>query len=436
MFEPLSKINHRPCACQKEHSFDAEVIIGEGAISSLLQIFERLGAKSAFLIADKNTDLAAGKLVSSVLDRAGVKTFKYVFSDKELEPDEKSVGRAVMNFPPESDVVLGIGGGVINDIGKIVAAISRKPYIIVATAPSMDGYASATSSMTLEGIKISLQSKCPEFIIGDLDILCKAPQKLMISGLGDMLAKYISICEWRISNLINGEYFCPAIADLIRNALKKCTDNAKGLLKRDKTAVRAVFEGLIICGAAMKFAGISRPASGVEHYISHIFDMRKAEFGTAAELHGIQCALGTYIAAGLYEKLKALDFDREKALAFAKSFDYNKYKEFLRGFLGKSAEGMIALEEKEKKYDIFLHQKRLEKILENRDKIIKIIDEEIPPQKELSALFDLVKLPKSPEEIGIESALIAPAFKATKDIRDKYVLSRLCHDLGIINEII
>ena len=185
-------------------------------------------------------------------------------------------------------------------------------YVIVGTAPSMDGYASATSSMTMDGLKISLGSKCADMIIGDLDILCNAPVKLMRSGLGDMLAKYVSICEWRIAHVITGEYYCEEIAKLVRASLKKCVDQAEGLLKRDKAAVKAVFEGLVVCGAAMKFAGVSRPASGVEHYISHIWDMRAAEFDTPAELHGIQCAIGTLIAVGLYEKLVKIVPDQKK----------------------------------------------------------------------------------------------------------------------------
>ena len=103
-----------------------------------------------------------------------------------------------------------------------------------------------------------------------------------------MLAKYVSICEWRIANLITGEYYCETIAQMVRTALKKCVDNAEGLLKRDEEAIKAVFEGLIIGGVAMSYAGVSRPASGVEHYFSHVWDMRALEFGTNMDLHGIQ----------------------------------------------------------------------------------------------------------------------------------------------------
>jgi glycerol-1-phosphate dehydrogenase [NAD(P)+] len=77
---------------------------------------------------------------------------------------------------------------------------------------------------------------------------------MLQAGLGDMLAKYVSIAEWRIANIITGEYYCEKIADLIRQALKRCVDNATGLLNRDEQAVKAVFEGLVIGGLAMAFA--------------------------------------------------------------------------------------------------------------------------------------------------------------------------------------
>ncbi|MCI9141427.1 MAG: sn-glycerol-1-phosphate dehydrogenase [Lachnospiraceae bacterium] len=52
--------------------------------------------------------------------------------------------------------------------------------------------------------------------------------------------------------------------------LRHCVELAPRLLKRDPETVTAVFKGLIICGVAMNYAELSRPASGVEHYFSHI----------------------------------------------------------------------------------------------------------------------------------------------------------------------
>ncbi len=432
----MNLMNIKQCKCGKAHTFDSEVITGKGAINQLSQIVKKFNAKKVFVIADKNTFSAAGEKACKILEENEIKVFSYIFKKDSLEPNEENVGLAVMNFNPSCDIVVGVGSGVINDISKIVANVTGKPYIIVATAPSMDGYASATSSMTMEGVKISLNSKCADVIIGDTDILCNAPIKMMLSGLGDMIAKYVSICEWRISNLITGEYYCEEIAELIRKSLKKCMDNADGLLKRDENAVNAVFEGLVIGGVAMKFAGLSRPASGVEHYLSHIWDMRSAEFGTPADFHGIQCAVGTLISIKLYEKIRNILPDKQKALEYTKSFDLCAWNKDLRLFLGKGAESMIALEKKEQKYDFEKHKARLQVIVDNWDNIKRIMDEELPTYECMKKLFEQLGIPTTMKEIGLDETILPMTFKATKDIRDKYVLSRLAWDLGILDEII
>ena len=428
--EKLNNMNGAPCACGRAHRFTADVVIGSGVAAKIPEYVKKYGGTKVFVLSDVNTYKAAGEQVQSILHQAGIAFSGYTFPRNNLEPDEQAVGSAVMHFDTGCDLIIAVGSGVVNDIGKILSNLTGHPYIIVGTAPSMDGYASASSSMTRDGLKISLPSRGADVIIGDTDILCQAPLHMMKAGLGDMLAKYVSICEWRISHLITGEYYCEEVAELIRSALKRCTENAAGLLRREEEAVRAVFEGLVIGGVAMNYAGLSRPASGVEHYISHVLDMRAVEFGTPMDLHGIQCAIGTLIAAGMYEKLKTLTPDREKALAHAAAFDYDDHQKMLRKLLGKGAESMIALEAKEKKYDTSAHAQRLEVILSNWDTILQIVDEEIPALQNLLALMDAIDAPKTLGAIGVDESLLADIFRATKDIRDKYVLSRLAWDLG------
>ena len=161
--------------------------------------------------------------------------------------------------------------------------------------------------------------------------------------------------------------------------------------------------------------------------------MRGLEFGSTVDLHGIQCAVATNLVAGLYEKTLKILPDKEKALAYVKAFDYNKWANQLKEFLGASANAMIALEEKEQKYSVEKHEKRLEIIIDKWDKICRIIKEEIPPQKQIENVLEMIGAPKTAKEIGIDCDL-SLTFKATKDIRDKYVLSRLLWDLGLIEE--
>lgn len=423
------------CKCGKDHLCAVlEVVTGIGAINLLPEKLRLIGAKKPFVLADKNTYAACGEKVEKILKKEKIAFSSYVFPYGDIKPDEKAVGSAIMHFDSSCDVVVGVGSGVINDIGKILANVSQRKYVIVATAPSMDGYASATSSVDRDGLKLSLQSRCADIIIGDTDILKNAPEKSLVSGLGDIIAKYISIAEWRISNLINGEYYCEDIAALIRRSVKLCVENAEGLKRREDAAVEAVFNGLVYAGAAMSFANASRPASGNEHYFSHIWDMRALEFGTNSSTHGIQCAIGTLICAKLYEKLRSITPDKEKAVYAVKNFSLSSHQKDLRRFLGKGAETMIGLEKKENKYSLEKYEKRIDSIIDNFDGIKKIVSEEIPSAETLEKLLDSVSCPKTPKEIGIDPSVIPETFAATKDIRDKYILSRLVFDLGLTDE--
>jgi len=423
------------CECGKYHGATVDdVLIGNGVVNYLPELLEKYGAKKVFVVADVNTYAVAGDKVCALIESAGCDVVKYVFKEKNLEPDEHAVGSVIMHFDSTCDTIVSVGSGVINDISKILATVSDCTYFIVGTAPSMDGYASATSSMARDGVKVSINSKCPNVIIGDIDIVKTAPDRMLQAGLGDMLAKYVGVCEWRIANIISGEYYCERIASLVRLALKKCVDNASGLLKREDEAIKAVFEGLVITGLAMSYAGVSRPASGGEHYMSHVWDMRALEFGLKADLHGTQCALGTLYSARLYEKLKTFTPVKAKAEAYVNAFDFAKWSDELRKGLGSAAEPMIALEAKEKKYDKSTHSARFDVIAKNWDKIVEIIDKEMPSGDEIYALLEKIGAPKTAEEIYVDPEILPFTLKATKDIRDKYVLSRLLWDLGLLDE--
>jgi len=429
-------INGKKCSCGKVHSFPTDKIYcGKGVISKLADTVKAFGASKAYVVCDLNTKKAAGDKVISILEQAKLDYTLFTFNCQKPIPNEEYTGSAVLHFDKSCDIIIGVGSGVVNDISKILATVSSKPYIIVGTAPSMDGYASDSSSMERDGLKTSIPSKCADAIFGDTDILCNAPEKMLMAGLGDIIAKYTSLAEWKISNIINGEYHCETIADIIRGCLKDCTDNAEKLLKRDEQAVKAVFEALVITGMAMAYAGCSRPASGVEHYISHVWDMRGLSKGTPVDLHGIQTGIGSYITIKLFEKLKGITPDREKALEFVKSFSYCEHSRFLLDFIGDGANAMIRQEEKEQKYNLDKHRERLGRILDNWDEIIKTVKAEIPCFDEIDALYSSIGLAKKPSDIGIDDSIVFDTFIATKNIRDKYVLSRLAWDLGIEKEL-
>lgn len=420
-----------PCACGRLHSVGTErVVIESGAINRLPELIRECGAAKPFLLSGHDSFAAAGGKVCAVLDMAGISYGKYVFPNSPVEPTEYAVGSAVMHFDSSCDLIVGIGSGVINDIGKILANISGRRYIIVGTAPSMDGFASATSSVDRDSLKISLDSTFAWAVIGDVDILKNAPMHMLQSGVGDMLAKYISLAEWKIANVLVGEYYCPVVAALVENSLDKVVAAAPKLLERDEEAVKSVMEGMVIAGMAMKYAGLSRPASGMEHYFSHIWDMRSLAFAdTKTDLHGIQCGIGTLYSLKVYKYIRSIKPNREKALAYVKNFSVEDWNKKLIEFVGPAAYAMIDAEKRDRKYDAAKHTVRLELIIEKWDELMAIVDT-LPAYETVLKLMKEMGAPVSASDFGYTEEQIRTTFTMTKDVRDKYIASRLLWDLG------
>lgn len=428
--EQLLKMGAFSCDCGKVHKCGTKrVILESGAIKKLPALLQECGAKKPFLLSGNASFAAAGAQVCSVLENTKIPYSRYVFPRSPVLPTEQSVGSAVMHFDTSCDCIVGIGSGVINDIGKILAHISGKPYIIVGTAPSMDGYASDSSSMERDGLKVSLPSTPAWAIVGDLDILCNAPMHMIRAGVGDMVAKYVSLCEWNIARILIGEYYCPVVAQMIGSTLERCVKFEKGLLNREPEAVKAIMEGMILTGIAMSYAGVTRPASGVEHYFSHIWDMRGLAFGTKTDLHGIQCGIGTLLTLKIYDYMRTIRPNKEKALAAAAAFDREAWYDQMRRFIGEGAEAMIRVGEQEGKYDLKSHEKRLSVIIDKWDEILAEI-KKLPTYEQLHTFMTNVGAPTTPEGFGVTREQVRETFTMTKDIRDKYVASRLLWDIG------
>lgn len=69
--------------------------------------------------------------------------------------------------------------------------------------------------------------------------------------------------------MINGEYYCDYVADMVRGAVETVVEQGAQIKKRDPEAIRSLMEALVVTGIAMYYVGNSRPASGCEHHLSH-----------------------------------------------------------------------------------------------------------------------------------------------------------------------
>lgn len=291
------------CACGKSHKVDIQAIrVGSGVMQELPGILRDLGASHIFLVADNYTYEAAGRQVEQLLDQAGLAYHKRVFqTETPLVPNEYALGSVLAAMTSQDDMLLAVGSGTLNDVTKYVSARTDVPYVIAATAPSMDGYASTVAPTILDGFKTTLPAVYPAAIVADVDILKDAPMPMLTAGFGDIIGKFTSLADWRLSHQLNGEYYCPEVAGVIEAAVETCAANAKALAQREPQAIQAVTEALILSGLAMGMVGVSRPASGAEHQMAHYWEMDALRRGEEHPLHGNAVGVGTVLAASLYE---------------------------------------------------------------------------------------------------------------------------------------
>lgn len=423
------------CECGRRHAVNIRYVkTGRGVLSCVPEMVRSLGAKKPFVLCDRNTYEAAGRRVCEYLRAAGVEYALYVIPREKPAPDEWTLGNATMHLDASCDLILGVGSGVINDTCKELAFKSGRMNAIVGTAPSMDGFASATSSMELDGVKVTINNQCPQGILLDADVLAQAPMRMLWAGLGDMLAKYVAICEWRITNLVTGEYYCESVAELMRASLRKIMANVDKLLARDPDAVLDVAEGLLCAGLGMAFAGCSRPASGIEHYFSHMWEMMAMERGLPYDLHGIQVGVGTVLSLRLYRFVKAQRPDRARMQAHAAAFDPEAWAAQVKRIFGKTADEILRIESCVHKNDPERLQKRIDALCAHWDEILQIIDEELPDGEAIEAMMRAAGMPVLPEDLDISVEDTVNAYLGARDIRDKYLSCSFLWDMGLERE--
>ena len=186
------------CSCGKAHVCPIDsVIIGKNACDGLTELCREYA--NILLVADTNTYACGGEKVKRIIgDKiADILVFNTV---GVLVPDEKALSAIEARITPKTDLIIGIGSGVINDLCKHVSFNAGLRYYIVATAPSMDGYASKGAALILDGMKVTTNADVPKAIIGDVDILKDAPFEMIQAGYGDIIGKYSCLTVFSTSS--------------------------------------------------------------------------------------------------------------------------------------------------------------------------------------------------------------------------------------------
>lgn len=407
------------------------ILIDTGVIEELPKVVSNLGIESKIMVvADKNTYQAAGRRVTNLLIDSGYNVRACILCIRgKLAADEQALGETLINMDVDTELLLAVGSGTINDITRYLSYKTGKPYAVVPTAPSMDGYASSVAAMTVNGCKKTYSATPPKAIVADIDILSEAPKEMIRAGLGDILGKYTSLADWKLGQIIAGEAYSEDIENLVRHAVDECINISDCLFT--KKTIKSLMQALVTSGIAMLNWGNSRPASGSEHHISHFWEMHDALQGTEGHLHGAKVGIAEIWITKLYHKVFALDINEVKHyIAIRQPEREAAYIERVKKAYGPLADEIIN-ELKDSYLDEQKRQARQENIIKNWEVLQSWVRENVPPPERIQELLKKAGAPTSHLEMGIAEEMLLKALDNAKEVRARYTIFRLAEDIGL-----
>ena len=410
------------CSCGRVHTCAIrDIVVSDGALLELPRI--TAGYARILLVSDENTYRAAGESVFSLVGERVIG--KTTFPGKpHLVPNEDAVARVEADLA-NADLILGVGSGVIQDLCKYVSQDTGVPYMIVATAPSMDGYAATGAAMVMGGMQVTYPTGLPLAIIADTRVMADAPDEMIRAGYGDIVGKFSALADWKLSHIVNGEYFCQEVYDATLNIVWQTVNAAEAIRRHDKAALSTLCEGLVTVGILMSYVGNSRPASGSEHHLSHFFKITGLLFGRDYLPHGIDVAYATYMTTRLRKIL--LDADLKEG----KQTDAETYRAELTRVFGSLRDDCIALQNKANNYRT---AERLPIYREKRDAIRAVLSE-MPSPDEILAILERGGLSLPDFYAFYGEGHIRDAIRYAKDLKDRYTVLWVAHDLGCYGDL-
>ena len=408
------------------------VVIAPDAVPALVEYLHRLRIDRVNLVADHNTWRVLGQRTAEALAGGNIDVHTILLAGGEVTPDEQSIVEVLRAAGREQRLYLAVGSGTITDITRFASHRTGNDFISLPTAPSVDAYTSTGSSLILRGLKQSVYSQAPIAVFADLDTLCGAPQPMIAAGFGDVVAKYTSVADWKLSALLwDGPYSEP-VARRMEAARDRCMAQAEQVGAAEPEGIRDLIDALIEAGLCMLAFGGSQPAGQSEHYISHYLEMKLVREGRPPVLHGAKTGMATTIVARYYEQIARMSRDEAaQRLAASPLPDRDEEIERIRFAFGDLTDGLIVeqadfLDMTENRWE----QLKL-RILERWPEV-QAVAREVPPPESLTGLLETAGGTTDYRALGLGDEEMALAEVYGHYVRNRFTVMKLSRVLGLL----
>lgn len=417
-------------------------LLSRDALDATGRLFhETFGPVSALVVADENTWAVAGEAVVASLLAAGITVLDpFVFDGRPtLYAEYGHVVRLREHAAATDAVMLAVGSGTLNDIAKLASGELGRPYGVVATAASMDGYAAYGASITKDGFKITRSCPAPALVVAPLDIMATAPGRLTATGFGDLVEKVPAGADWVVADELGIEPIDPAVWNLVQPPLRTALSDPSGCAGGDTATVRRLAECLLLSGLAMQAHQSSRPASGAGHNFSHQWEMEGHGLDWAPPLtHGIKVGIGTIASCALWQLALELDVSRVDPEARAASWlSPEQDVARIEALQPDRAIREPAVEQSRLKY--VPAERAAERVRAIQAAWPRIVERTRPlllPPDEVARRLQTVGAAYHPAQIGISQERLRRTYFQAQTIRSRYTMFDALHELGLFADVV
>lgn len=395
------------CVCGREHTLETKKVVVEyGALNNFEQYMEDVG------LAGKKRAVVYDSFIYQVTEGKHVKADQEIVLEAKGLRAEDVMIEDMMKQLDNPEVIVAFGAGTIMDFGRYPAYKLGIPFVAVPTLASSDGFTANICSAIINGQKKSTAMCAPILVVADLDIIKGAPARLVASGINDILSKYISVTDWRISHMVDGEYFCPMVAELAEHALKLMREAADKYAATGVADHEAMTMAQMESGLTMQLLNHSRAASGAEHLMAHLVEMHPPRFENAEGIHGECVGVGTFACIKEYHRLAGLTPKAKKFEPLTAEWVREKFGDRL-------FDGIM----KENEKDV-LGTFDPQNIVDHWDEIKAMLDA-LPSVEEMENLYKACGCKYLPEHVGIDPALADEMLHISSAIRNRLTLVRM-----------
>ncbi len=168
----------------------AQVIRGNGALQQVGSAIAQLGSRPLLIGGDHTLQIIQPRL-ESALTGQNCTIAQASYGADCSESALLSLKRAVAEH--RADLIIGSGGGKALDAAKLIAHQCKLPIVTIPTSGATCAAWTALSNVYSEDgaflYDVSL-SRCPDLLVLDYELIATAPQRTLVAGIGDAIAKW------------------------------------------------------------------------------------------------------------------------------------------------------------------------------------------------------------------------------------------------------